>query len=273
MSKRRRTETGFSPHLGVNKRSKRTYRASPRTPYRKPTRRGGFTDGEVKYRDRFWAQNWDSTAKWKHLAVGTATGSQEPLNGLLQDDSPTGRDGRKALMKSLHIKMSFELDQEDEYDNPADEDNQILRYDDQYWRFCIVMDKQANKSKFSWNEVFKDNGDARWGPLEFRNLEWSGRFKVLYDKTFRLTRNGNFGFGIDAEGVNTTYYTAPHAKKLIKINIPLNDVVMFDGPNDTVGTITKNAIYAGGCRLLNHSSQTQPGDMDVFANCRIRFVG
>lgn len=238
-------------------------------------RRGGFTDGEVKYVDRFFAQEWTSTKKWDHFGLNNATGSHEPLNGIVQDDSPTGRDGRKVKMKSLHIKLALELDQVDEYDNPADEDNQVLLYDDQYFRFVVVIDTQSNKTVFNWNEVFQDNpvADARWGPLEWRNLQWSGRFKVVYDKTFRISRNGNIGFAIDAEGVNTTYYSAPHAKKVFKINVPLSDDVFYDGPNNTSGTITKNAMYMGGCRLLNHSSQVQPGTMSCWANARVRFVG
>lgn len=272
MPKRRRP-TYIQNTGGTYKRSRRASTRSTRAITKKPTRYGGYFDGEVKYEDKRFAQFWNNMEGWKLFNLNTTTGSSEPLNGISQNDNPSSRDGRKIGMKSLHIRASLELCQVDEYNKTATEDNDVMFYDDQLFRFVIVMDTQANKAVPVIGEIFKADGDVRFAPLEFRNLEWSGRFKVLYDKVHKLTRSGNFGFAIDNEGVNTVYYSAPHSKKFVNINLKLNEDVMYDGTGDTSGQITKNSIYAMGCRMQNHSSQQQPGDLQVFFRSRVRFVG
>ncbi len=131
---------------------------------------GGFVDLENKFID-YETDNDAFATTWATMEDGTA----KCLNATLVGDDESNRDGRIFHVNSLHIRGNVSYSLEESSAAPAS---------DVICRICLVWDTQTNGAQLTASEVM-DGGQTRdW--LAFRNLQWSKRFRILFDKTFRI---------------------------------------------------------------------------------------
>lgn len=168
-----------------------------------------------------------------------AAGQLILLNGLVPGDGATTRDGQSVKGTYLHIVGDLTL-------------NTNLVQD--MVRLVIVLDKQPNAAATTWATIYDGTASAAYNAL--RNINNGDRFKVLYDKTFALSQNGQAG-------------------KHFSIYIPLNkrlskyyQKTKFNaGTAGTIADITSNALYFG---FVGESQATNFSDIAYTA--RYRFI-
>ncbi len=147
------------------------------------------------------------------------------LNGVGQGDDPTDRDGRAYFMQSVMVKGIVFLDIEETAVNPPS---------DIVVRVLMVHDTQTNGAELTPTDVMNATGLPF---LEFRNLDFTTRFKVLKDKTFVFRRN------IVNEGVTNSFASN---KTVLNFNwyhtFPKPIKVVCKDGGETISSITNDSI-------------------------------
>ncbi len=136
-------------------------------------RTGGFGNIENKFVD--YRVSGDAfTTSWAggEMEDGTALS----LSAVAQGDGESERDGRVYTINSVHIKGFLET--------PLEE-SQAAPEIDYMARLALVWDTQTNAVQLSAEDVFLTVA-AGEDTNSFRNLQYSKRFIVLKDKTWRL---------------------------------------------------------------------------------------
>lgn len=240
------------------KRKRTMYAGGPKPKYRKyhpgltagalikrQQRTAGFLGIETKF--------FDVEADQDAFAVSWAT--MEPattnLTAVAQGDGESNRDGRRYAIKSIHLKGHVEA--------PAVESNPAP-VPDQLTRICLVWDTQTNGAQLTATDVM--DGGQTVDVLSFRNLQFTKRFRVLYDKTIMLpvgTANTNEG------SINL------FANALIRRSFKFNKTfdppiqVTMSGTGADIANVTDNSIHMIGVSVTTLPTLTY--------QCRIRFVG
>lgn len=197
-------------------------------------RRGGRstsccgTQGELKFLD---------TAR---AAAAVATGGTVDTNLVVipQDDTESGRNGRKVVVKNLWFHG--ELVVPNTVTNTADTDT---------IRLLVVQDKQANGAAFTAAQVM-----AQVDYIGFRNLENQSRFKILWDTSMTINAS--------TQVVNSTGDCSKQWSKYIKCNIPM----YYDS------TATSGAITTQRSNSVAVLAFTRAGLMTLAYRCRIRYT-
>ena len=127
-------------------------------------------------------------------------------------------------------------------------------------RIAVVIDTQTNGAAMNPADCFKAIGGVGEQAYSFRNLQYSGRFVVLFDKSYTLTHRAGAGDGTtnDFQGED----------KQFKINIKIPEkysVVDTTGTTDNVNVITDNSIH-----LIAWKNGS---DVRLEYVSRLRFVG
>ncbi len=122
-----------------------------------------------------------------NFAVTWATmedATNDSIAGVAQGDGESQRDGRTYFIHSIHIRCNVEV--------PSSE-AQATPLSDQRGRFCLVWDTQTNGTQLTATDVMDGGGTD--DIHSFRNLQHSKRFRVLWDKTWVIRRNGQSNEG------------------------------------------------------------------------------
>jgi len=99
------------------------------------------------------------------------------LNAVAQGDTPTNRDGRCYYIHSVMMKIVvFGLAAE----------TATAPFTDLIMRILLVHDKQANQGEADADKVMETAPTIDY--LSFRNLSYTGRFRVIKDKTILMRR-------------------------------------------------------------------------------------
>ncbi len=172
-------------------------------------------------------------------ATGTIT--DDSLNEIAQGDGESNRDGRKIIIKSVHVKG---LVKADAATTPTTTGNRI--------RIIMYLDKQANGATATVADLLEDadiNG--------FRNLSNSGRFTFWYDRSMDLN---NIAGSYDGAG---DQFGEMH--KGFKINKSCDIPVQFNSTAGAITELTSNNI--GMCMI------DEEGNSTAQYRWRVRFVG
>jgi len=210
--------------------------------------RGQYTNNgmqEFKFVD--FETNGDAFATtWARMEDGTI----QSVSGVTQGDGESNRDGRKYLIHSIHIKAKISVNASESQGAPL---NDITG------RVCLVWDTQTNEAAFTATDVMDGGGND--DTLSFRNLQHSKRFRVLWDKSFKIIRrNVNEGsVNLFATGNETTPII--NYNKKFKKPIP----VICSGTTNVITSISDNSLHIIGVA----SSTTALLEMQI----RIRFTG
>ncbi len=237
MSRRRKQTAWQKRGWVVPARRRKTRYAIPPPQYRPELK---FLDEEVATKN--------FTTSWSNLMPGDNT-----ISGVAQGDGDSDRDGRVYYINSIHMSMFCV--------SPADLATSQPQ-PDVIGRVMVVLDTQANETTVVASEIM----NASFGEdyLAYRNLKFSKRFRVLWDKTFKLTHNGTTsqdGGGPITYSINQT--STPIFKFNKRFKKPIK-VVTTDA-SGTIGGISDNAIVViGSCN-----------DATTFIHyhSRVRFTG
>jgi len=186
--------------------------------------------------------------------VATAAGAEmDPtpnilcLNAITQGDGESQRDGRKVILKSLQIKGMINADAvANAADPPA---GRLIR-------ILVVQDKQTNGAQLNSEDVIKDAGFL--DVLSMRNLQYSKRFVVHYDKVIRMIPTATME---DGANTSSTSYANQGFKFFKNLNVPVN----FTSTTEAIANITDNSFHV--IALANDTG------CNLFYQSRVRFVG
>jgi len=212
---------------------------------RRNIRTAGFLGIETKFYD---------TRKAPTAFVTTTAGAElDPaanascLNAITQGDGESARDGKKCVLKSVEIHgvVTGTLKQDQ-----ADSKLPIIA------RVLLVWDKQTNGAQLNSEDVLKDDAGSDY--LSMRNLQYSSRFRILWDRTFVLQNSQSM-----TDGANTSSSVSQtrNFKIYKKLNIPVN----FTGTTEDIANITDNSLHIIGVASIT--------DASIEYYSRVRFVG
>lgn len=217
------------------------------TSYRRDLlRTGGFTGIEYKFID----------TTYTNTLVGTWAGAEaDPAgNNLCSPQQGTGesqRDGRVVTIKKIDIHGYVQRGQaSDQADHTAPS---IIHV-------ALVLDTQTNGVQLNAEDVYVD---ANHVEVNFRNLQYKDRFRVLKSKY--LVVGDAVSMRDDAAGPPCTASIAGSLRRFY-FGLKCNIKVHFSANAGTVADITDNSLH-----IIAVSSQ---GAIDqMFYQSRVRFVG
>lgn len=182
--------------------------------------------------------------KFNDVSISTDASStpvEVALTTFATGDTALTRDGNKALIKSIELKIN--------YANEALTQNNTAR-------FVLVCDKQANVTQATWFAAANTDVYDSVGVTARRGVPTMSRFRILMDKTVVCNQGSGTG-GALQQG---------YFKKFIKIP---EDLQLCTWGASTAVIPTTNAF------TLMYVGTTASGatDLDVVGTARIRFEG
>lgn len=185
------------------------------------------SSAELKFKDTSAGSNIVAAS-----SAFTTPGATFLLNGLVPDSTATGRIGRRVMIKSLYLRLSWAA-------GPTSTGSAPLR-------MLIVYDKQANAAAPAVTDILATDAFT-----SMNNISNRDRFVTLCDKLVEPC-----GVGVSL-GVATAFY-----KKL-------NLAVQYNaGTAGTIADITSGSIYV----LFAQSGQIATANAGVTWYARVRYT-
>lgn len=195
-------------------------------------RTGGFAGKELKYVD-YSITNTPIGTNWTLL--DPAPGA---LNAIAMGDSESQRIGRKVTNSTLHLRINV--------------NNTSTVVVGRTIRVVIFKDTQTNQAAPIPTGVFDGTLNG------FRNLEFTSRYRVLYDKTLSLNP------AIASKASDDSLVGNSSDRQLI-VNFRCPGSTLFSGTTADVSTITDNSYHIMACSDATGSN--------MFYTARFRFMG
>ncbi len=210
-------------------------------------RTGGYIDIENKFLDLERVSD-NFTTTWDTMDPDDA-GTIQCLSAVAQGDGESNRDGRVYHINSLHMQGTVTVNATEQSLFPGT---------DLIARIVVVWDTQSNGAQLTATDVM--DGGQTVDVHSFRNLQFTKRFKVLFDRKILLkiqTTN---------EGVINSFATSDMSvlwKFNHKFKKPIK--VICNGTTGVIASVTDNSLHCIGVATtatvqLNYQS-------------RIRFTG
>lgn len=221
-------------------RSLAQWQVRGRSSYSSNKRTGGFIGMENKFVD----YSYSSTVSNAWTADNPTT--TDCISAVAQGDGESSRDGRAYSINSVHIHGTVL--------HPVDTDK-ATPIDGDAMRIVVVHDSQTNGAEVTATEVMDAGASVDW--LAFRNLQFTSRFKVLFDETIVINPVGTAGQ--DADNFNTGI-NVRHFSFNKKFKTPLK--VNCNATTAVVGAIVDNsiavlAITKAGILILQYESRVR----------------
>jgi hypothetical protein len=183
-----------------------------------------------------------------------------PIGGPAQGDGLDDREGNRIIVKELHIQGT--LNDEDNINNISSglpEGN--------YVKIALVWDKQANESYPSASDVYSSNVSPPKGIENFRNMQYTSRFKVLHTVTVDFPQKALAVS--DMSGAQLWYSPGdymPFQIHLTDLHIP----VQFTGTTADIANIQDNNFF-----IMAVCAKSLDGfeNINITYCARCRFVG
>jgi len=134
-----------------------------------------------------------------------------------------------------------------------------------YVMVALVLDTQTNAATLNSEDVFTNPGaDAALCAFPQRDLEFSGRFKVLARKVFHMPINA-----AATDGTNTNTTTPQPRYVRLKYKWKKGLIVHFNATNDNadVADVVDNSLH-----IIAFKSFQAANDTTLSYNCRIRYT-
>ncbi len=212
---------------------------------RRNVRTGGFLGIETKFFDTETVDDAFSTT-WAPMEPATTN-----LSAIAQGDGESNRDGKQYAIKSIHLKGFVASTSQESSTTPVP---------DRTVRICLVLDTQTNAAQLVATSVM-DGGQTE-DIFSFRNLQFTKRFRVLFDRTINIpTARASTNEG----AINL--FAAPEVRVLFKINKTFNPPIMVNmsGTTADIANVTDNSLHMIGVATGTASTLSY--------QCRVRFVG
>lgn len=209
----------------------------------------------MKYYDALHTGTMAATTNWANkeqdpVGVGTICAPS-------QGPGPQQRDGRKLLVKSIHVTGII--------NRPAQVTQSAPQFGGSVF-IALVQDKQTNGAQLNSEDVYTNPvGSSVTSSCPVRTMETSDRFKVW--ATTRLT----FGPPPIANGVGTV---APPTMIFSGNSIPFEFYVTPNVVMQMTGTTVDIANCVDNSFHIVAAADWQPTDpLDIVYNARTRFIG
>lgn len=245
MPKRQRNNGGGGGSFKRPRRARGRFATTRKASFRRNARTGGFLGIETKFFDTETTDDAFAVT-WAPMEPATTN-----LTAIAQGDGESNRDGRKYSIKSIHLKGWV-------HTNTAEA--QTAPQSDHMVRIVLVLDKQTNGAQLTATQVF-DGGQTE-DTLAFRNLQFTKRFTILFDRFIRIPNSqGDMAQG----GVDL------FANALLRVPFKYNKVfttpieVLMSGTTADIANVTDNSIHMIG--VSTHTTSL------LSYQCRVRFVG
>lgn len=155
-----------------------------------------------------------------------------------QNNTQSGRNGRKICVKSVHIQGECRLyPQAIKTDDSHAQSELFIDRDlaQQYVRVVLLADHQTNGSDATIAQIYNSNDI-----LTFRNLENSKRFTVLKEKKVKLTRTPAAALNSNDSSKTTLFY--PMARQQWKMNVKMSMEIDYNSTDGIVTERTQNNL-------------------------------
>lgn len=172
----------------------------------------------------------------------------------IQDDTPSGREGKKITCKYIEIKGNVSAPAVELQANPRVHNKVFV---------AVVLDMQTNQAQLNSEDVFKNpvaTVDGNASPL--RNLLFANRFRILKQEVFDLDMQTLSHFAADS-------FSEAGKSECFSWYIPLRDLPISFNATATgvIGNVIDNSVH-----VIAFSTGT--GTTTTLAyNARLRFVG
>lgn len=206
---------------------------------------GGFTGIENKFFDVETATDAFS-GTWATMEPATTN-----LTAVGQGDGESNRDGRRYAIRSIHLRGEIRI-------NAAE--SQTTPKSDELCRIVLVWDSQTNGAQLTATDVMDGSGTNDF--LSLRNLQFTKRFRVLFDKSFHMN-TGPANMNEGAANLFAHGLIFRHWKYNKTFNPPIP--VTMSGTTADIANVTDNSIHMIGVGTSTTSLLSY--------QCRIRFVG
>lgn len=173
------------------------------------------------------------------------------LNAVSQGDGESSRDGRKYVIKSVHIRGYISRNVIEGSVNPNP---------DEIATIALVLDTQTNSNQLNAEDVMAD-ATTITSPFTFRNLEYSQRFRVLKYKMLKVPIAQTSTYAA-ANNFNNPEVKVPFS---MNVSFPVPIKVICNGTTAGVSDISDNSLHIIACG-------TSTGLAITYAS-RVRFVG
>ncbi len=192
------------------------------------------------------------TTNWVQIKGQVSDGSWV---GIAQDNTATTRIGRKIVVTDILWKGSLEL----QANVASSTDRSGAAWEN--FRLVVYLDKQSNGAASASTLIFEtDVIDA------FRNIENASRFKILWDKSYRIRsqyQHAQNGATLSMSTQQATVKFKYHWRGFIPIEY--NDTAT----TGAIGTVRSNNI---GCFICGEN--TNSGSVaELYGSLRLRFYG
>jgi len=171
------------------------------------------------------------------------------ISTVAQGDGESNRTGRTYTIHSVHVRGFVVRDREEAVSNPTA---------DIICRVVLVYDKQTNGAQLNAEDVMLA---ATEDVTSWRNLQFSQRFKVLWDKTMVIPASR----GSTTNGSNSFSSPKTTVKFIINKEFTVPIKVRCSGTGGTISDVTDNSLHLIGVSR----------DVNTTFTCesRIRFTG
>ncbi len=175
----------------------------------------------------------DVTQDSATVIADTGTILEESLNLIAQGTDYNDRIGRIACIKELYIKGFMETGLSTNFAATMaglDGNGQSTNV-----RLMLIVDKQANGAPATVAQVLQSAN-----PMSYMNVDNTGRFRVLKDKTYTFPRGGG---ALTHDGTNYNQLV-PSSQKAFKFSIPKCDIpILFSAGTAAIGSVADNNIF------------------------------
>jgi len=207
------------------RRAKGSFYPAKRNYSNRNKRTGGFIDVESKFVDYAL-----STGTIDEDGAFADEATADCLNAVAIGTDYNTRVGRRVKFTSVHIRGVLSAGSEEAQTSP---------FGDELVRLILYIDTQTNAAQNALSQV-------TGGLTNFRDLQYTSRYKILKDKIYRLPANS-----VCQNATND--FSVPQTLQFIKLNCKLNMVTKFVGTTAVVGSIADNSIHLG---FFNYSGET-----------------
>ncbi len=223
VTKRKRTGNGWTP----SKRRGRIQYVPRAIVLRQPEAYGGYGNIEIKFADIETSNDAFATT-WTTMEDAT----NDSVSGVAQGIGESQRIGRKYTINSIHIRAIAHVAATESVVNPQS----AFR-----GRICLVWDTQSNGTQLTATDVM--DGGLTNDFLAFRNLQFTKRFRVLWDRSFVITPTGQTNEGAINLFANGSYTTnTMNFNKRFPKGVP----VLTDAITAVMASITDNSFHVIG---------------------------
>lgn len=196
-------------------------------------RTSGFLGMEKKFRDQFF-----TSSAIGHTILGAREnpdGGNDCLTGLPVGSGEQERDGRKATIKSVHLKGKLTM-------ISVGSSNPLANSFKSYQVvMCAVLDTQTNGAAVNPTDVFQTVTPENTTMLNqnpYRNLANTGRFRILWKRVFTISPT----LVVTDDDAGVPQFVSLEKSYPFDINIPMNLDVTFKGDTAAISSVADNSV-------------------------------